>query len=41
MTSDADKKNVFDIEKFLNHRLTLKQEDRYTVIKPDEVKTDR
>ena len=30
-----------DIEKFLNHRLTLKPEDRYTVVKPDEVKIDR
>jgi type IV secretion system protein VirD4 len=37
LTSDADKKNAFDIEKFLNHKLTLKQEDRYTVVKPDEV----
>ena len=26
---------------FLNHRLTLKLEDRYTVVKPDEVKMDR
>ncbi len=41
LTSDADKKNAFDIEKFLNHRLTLKPEDRYTVVKPDEVKMDR
>ena len=37
LTSDADKKNAFDIEKFLNHKLTLKPEDRYTVVKPDEV----
>ena len=41
LTSDADKKNAFDIEKFLNHRLTLKPEDWYTVVKPDEVKMDR
>jgi chromosome partitioning protein len=39
--ADADKKNAFDIEKFLNHRLTLKPDDRYTVVKPDEVKMDR
>ena len=37
LTSDADPKNTFDIEKFLNHKLTLKPEDRYTVVKPDEV----
>jgi len=37
LTSDADKKNAFDIEKFLNHKLTLKPEDQYTVVKPDEV----
>ena len=37
LTSDADKNNAFDIEKFLNHKLTLKPEDRYTVVKPDEV----
>ena len=37
LTSDANKKNAFDIEKFLNHKLTLKPEDRYTVVKPDEV----
>ena len=41
LISDADKKNAFDIEKFLNHRLTLKPEDWYTVVKPDEVKMDR
>ncbi|MDY6341579.1 MAG: type IV secretory system conjugative DNA transfer family protein [Lachnospiraceae bacterium] len=37
LTSDADKKNAFDIEKFLNHRLKLKANDQYTVVKPDEV----
>ena len=36
LTSDADKKNTFDIEKFLNHKLTLKANDQYTVVKPDE-----
>ena len=29
LTSDADKKNAFDIEKFLNHRLKLKDKDEY------------
>ena len=37
LTSDADKKNAFDIEKFLHHRLKLKADDQYTVVKPDEV----
>ena len=41
LTFDADKKNAFDIVKCLNHRLTLKREDRYTVVKPDEGKMDR
>ena len=36
-TADFDKRYTFDIEKFLNHKLTLKPEDRYTVVKPDEV----
>lgn len=37
LTSDADKKNTFDIEKFLSRKLTLKADDRYTVVTPDEV----
>lgn len=36
LTSDADKKNTFDIEKFLSRKLTLHARDQYTVIKPDE-----
>lgn len=36
LTSDADKKNTFDIEKFLSRKLTLKADDRYTVVTPDE-----
>jgi type IV secretory pathway, VirD4 component len=36
LTSDADKKNTFDIEKFLSRKLTLHAEDRYTVVRPDE-----
>lgn len=32
LTSDFDKKNAFDIEKFLNHRLKLKAKDEYEVI---------
>ena len=31
-TSDYDKKNTFDIEKFLEHRLKLKANDEYEVI---------
>ena len=36
LTSDADKKNAFDIEKFLSRKLTLRADDRYTVVTPDE-----
>ena len=36
LTSDADKKNTFDIEKFLSRKLALHAEDRYTVVTPDE-----
>ncbi len=32
LTSDANKKNWFDIEKFLKHKLILKAKDEYTVI---------
>ena len=34
--SDADKKNAFDIEEFLSRKLTLRADDRYTVVTPDE-----
>lgn len=30
-TSDYDKKNTFDIEKFLEHRLKLRANDEYEV----------
>ena len=36
LTSDADHKNAFAIEKYLHHRLTLKANDQYTVVTPDE-----
>ena len=36
LTSDADKKNAFDIEKFLSRKLTLRADDRYIVVTPDE-----
>ena len=36
LTSDYDKKNWFDIEKFLSHRLILKQDDEYEVIEVPE-----
>lgn len=32
LTADADKKNRFDLEKFLSHKLELKDEDQYEVI---------
>ena len=34
-TSDYDKKNVFDIEKFLSHRLRLKAGDEFVVVDAD------
>ncbi len=36
LTADADKKNWFDIEKFLDHKLILKPDDRYEVIEVEE-----
>ena len=36
MTSDYDKRNHFDIEKFLNHRMRLKTNDEYEVVEADE-----
>ena len=35
LTADADKKNWFDIEKFLSHKVTLKPDDVYEVIEAD------
>ena len=35
-TADADEKNRFDIEKFLDHRLKLKARDEFEVIDADE-----
>ena len=35
LTAGADKKNTFDIEKFLDHRLKLKPNDEYEVIDAD------
>ena len=32
LTADYDEKNYFDIEKFLDHKLELKEEDEYEVI---------
>lgn len=37
LTADADKRNTFDIKKFLDHNLILKPDDQYEVI---EVKED-
>ena len=36
LTADADKRNTFDIEKFLNHNLILKPDDQYEVIEMNE-----
>nr|WP_297708674.1 type IV secretory system conjugative DNA transfer family protein [uncultured Butyrivibrio sp.] len=36
LTADADKRNWFDIEKFLDHNLILKPDDEYEVIDLDE-----
>ena len=36
LTADADKRNLFDIEKFLNHNLILKPDDTYEVIEITE-----
>ena len=35
-TADADRRNWFDIEKFLNHKLILKPDDEYEVIELPE-----
>ena len=37
LTGDYDKKNMFDIEKFLDHRLKLKPSDTYDVVEADEL----
>ena len=36
LTGDYDKKNMFDIEKFLDHSLKLKPSDTYDVVEADE-----
>lgn len=36
LTADADKRNIFDIEKFLDHNLILKPDDQYEVIEVNE-----
>ncbi|OON87424.1 conjugal transfer protein TraG [Oribacterium sp. C9] len=36
LTADADKRNWFDIEKFLNHKLILRPDDEYEVIEMNE-----
>ena len=36
LTADADKRNWFDIEKFLDHNLILKPDDQYEVIEMNE-----
>ena len=36
LTADADKRNWFDIEKFLSHKLELKPNDEYEVVEVNE-----
>jgi len=38
LTADADKKNTFSIEAFLDHRLKLKPGDKYEVVDADHAK---
>jgi type IV secretion system protein VirD4 len=35
-TADADKKNIFDIEKFLRHDMKLRPDETYEVIDAEE-----
>lgn len=35
LTADYDKKNTFDIEKYLNRKMKLKPEDEYVVVNAD------
>ena len=37
LTSDADKKNWFDVGRYLDHKLVLKPDDQYEVIEVNEV----
>ena len=36
INADADKKNWFDIEKYLKHRLKLKSSDHYELVEVQE-----
>ena len=40
LTSDADERNFFDIEKYLHHQLKLNNEDVYDVVDADAVSDD-
>ena len=35
LTGDCDKKDLFDIEKYLNRKMKLKPEDEYVVVNAD------
>ena len=35
LTGDCDKKNLFDIEKFLNRQMKLKPDEKYEVVNGD------
>ena len=38
--SDADKRNTFDVEKYMSRRLALKAEEEYDVYEIDDVDLD-
>ena len=40
LTSDADEKNLFDVEKFLSHKLRIKPDDTVEVYDCDETTED-
>jgi len=40
LTSDADDRNYFDVEKFLHHQLKLNKEDVYDVVDADNLSVD-
>jgi type IV secretion system protein VirD4 len=41
LTADYDKKNWFDIEKYLDHELKLRANDRYQVVEVTDMRKQR
>ena len=39
--SDADKRNLFDVEKYMSRRLALKADEEYDVYEIDDVDLDK